>query len=170
MFPVKVSRNFFRLKSSSLLARLDVKRPSARYTSTMHDNDPELLELEKQRNLSLKQHRTSTPHQQIPGWNEHLATASEASVKADQVDTSSLSEMQNQTVSYIRNRHSAEDNSQSESVVKDEVSGPLSQLSELRDHVAGPLSGAPGVEDNEPGYIVKKTVTEKTEVYRPPGT
>lgn len=37
--------------------------------------------MEKQRNLSNKQHRTSTPLSNAPGWNEHLASASEASVK-----------------------------------------------------------------------------------------
>lgn len=39
--------------------------------------------MEKQRNLSNKQHRTSTPLPNAPGWNEHLASASEASVKVD---------------------------------------------------------------------------------------
>lgn len=72
--------------------------------STMHDNDPEvcykfrvpidvdsclnfcfrdkLLDEEKKRNLSGTQHRTSTPlRDEAPGWNESLASASEASVK-----------------------------------------------------------------------------------------
>lgn len=66
--------------------------------STMHDNDPEvgvlccvrcadqlmkkqILELEKNRNLRGIQHKTSTPHAHAPGWNEHLASASEASIK-----------------------------------------------------------------------------------------
>ena len=48
----------------------------------MHDNDPEILELEKKRNLSKQQHKTSTPHAHAPGWNEYLASASEASIKA----------------------------------------------------------------------------------------
>lgn len=47
----------------------------------MHDNDPHILELEKQRNLANKQHATSTPMSEAKGWNEHLATASEAYVK-----------------------------------------------------------------------------------------
>lgn len=63
----------------------------------MHDNDPEvcillscpgckltkdqILELEKNRNLRGVQHKTSTPHSHAPGWNETLASASEASVK-----------------------------------------------------------------------------------------
>lgn len=48
----------------------------------MHDNDPELLEREKRKNLEKKQHLTSTPHESTaPGWNEHLASSSEAHVK-----------------------------------------------------------------------------------------
>lgn len=49
----------------------------------MHDNDPELLEQEKQRNLQQKQHLTSTPHEHAPGWNEYLASTSEAYTKVD---------------------------------------------------------------------------------------
>ena len=65
----------------------------------MHDNDPEVrllatthpdllqnlllqtLEREKRRNLNGNQHKTSTPIDDAPGWNEDLATASEAHVK-----------------------------------------------------------------------------------------
>jgi hypothetical protein len=41
------------------------------------------LEREKHRNLKGEQHKTSntTPHDHAPGWNEPLASASEASVK-----------------------------------------------------------------------------------------
>lgn len=41
----------------------------------------QLLEQEKKRNLSKSQHKTSTPHKYAPGWNEYLASASEANVK-----------------------------------------------------------------------------------------
>lgn len=47
----------------------------------MHDNDPDLLEVEKKRNLENKQHATSTPISEAPGWNEYLATSSEAHIK-----------------------------------------------------------------------------------------
>lgn len=50
-------------------------------TSTIHDNNPEVLELEKQRNLAGKQHATSTPIPEAPGWNEQLATSSEAHIR-----------------------------------------------------------------------------------------
>ncbi|KAJ6564454.1 hypothetical protein B0H19DRAFT_1258899 [Mycena capillaripes] len=54
-----------------------------RFSSTMHDNDPETLEKEKERHLKGTQDKNSTPHEHAPGWNEPLASSSEASVKAD---------------------------------------------------------------------------------------
>jgi hypothetical protein len=47
----------------------------------VNDNDPDLLEVEKKRNLENKQHTTSTPISEAPGWNEYLATSSEAHIK-----------------------------------------------------------------------------------------
>jgi hypothetical protein len=65
----------------------------------MHDNDPEViltlpclctalirlyaqvLEREKRRNLARHPYQTSSPLDHSPGWNETLATASEANVK-----------------------------------------------------------------------------------------
>ena len=41
----------------------------------------QVLEQEKRRNLSKQQHKTSTPIDEAPGWNENLASASEAAVK-----------------------------------------------------------------------------------------
>ena len=78
-----------------------VSRMSLRNTSTMRNNGPgvrpptvttpmmlklltcvAILEKEKQRNLSRRPHKTSTPLPDVPGRNDHLASASEASVKA----------------------------------------------------------------------------------------
>ncbi|EKM58393.1 uncharacterized protein PHACADRAFT_252678 [Phanerochaete carnosa HHB-10118-sp] len=75
-----------------------------RYSSTMHENDPEVLEVEKQRNLSKKQHHTSTPIKNAPGWNHYLASASEAAVKADRSDHN-LHELQEETLHHIKQRH-----------------------------------------------------------------
>lgn len=47
----------------------------------MHNGDPDIIELEKKRNLSNEQGKTSTPHEFAPGWNEDLASVSEAYVK-----------------------------------------------------------------------------------------
>jgi hypothetical protein len=41
----------------------------------------QVLETEKHRNLNKKQHETSTPIKNAPGWNQYLASASEAAVK-----------------------------------------------------------------------------------------
>ncbi|KAJ7589022.1 hypothetical protein C8J56DRAFT_29515 [Mycena floridula] len=75
----------------------------------MHDNDPDVLEVEKTRNLSKIQHKTSSPHHEdnAPGWNEHLASSSEASVKADRSTIVSTTELQEKTVKYVKNRHHA---------------------------------------------------------------
>ncbi|KAK7033180.1 hypothetical protein R3P38DRAFT_2921212 [Favolaschia claudopus] len=110
-----------------------------RFSSTMHDNDPQTLEEEKGRNLSGTQHRTSTPHKHAPGWNEHLASASEASVKADK-DTMSPLDLQKTTVDYIHARHSPDEASYS------------------HDSVNGPLSGAKSDE-----VLVRKTIHEEHE-------
>jgi len=47
----------------------------------MHDNNPEVLEVEKQRNLAGKQHETSTRISRALGWSEELATSSEAYIR-----------------------------------------------------------------------------------------
>jgi len=112
----------------------------------MHDNDPRTLELEKQRNLANKQHATSTPIPEAEGWNEHLATASEAYVKADQ-SKDSLATLASKTVEYVRSRHSP-----------DERVGSREATYE-RDSVEGPLgSGTPEAPDPK--------VKAKTEVYK----
>ncbi|KAF8656254.1 hypothetical protein AX16_002690 [Volvariella volvacea WC 439] len=98
-------------------------------TSTMHDNDPELLETEKQRNLSGKQHKTSAPLSDAPGWNEYLASASEAGVKADRHQgAKDVSELQATTVEYIKSRHTPDERTEPTvaSYVREEVEGPLS--------------------------------------------
>jgi hypothetical protein len=130
----------------------------------MHDNDPEVLEREKQRNLLKIQHKTSTPHEHAPGWNEHLATASEASVKvlsssfssplphlvqADK-STGSIFDLQRKTVEYVSARHSPEDQS--------------CEATYSHDSVLGPLRSAEGAEDlhtHHEGVQKKKAVRSK---------
>ncbi|CAA7267022.1 unnamed protein product [Cyclocybe aegerita] len=97
----------------------------------MHDNDPEVLEREKHKNLTGKQGK-SAPHDHAPGWNETLATASEADVKADK-STGSPAELQASTVELLRARRSeieGEDGTGSTTAfyARDEVSGPLSSV------------------------------------------
>ncbi|TFK50143.1 hypothetical protein OE88DRAFT_1661721 [Heliocybe sulcata] len=100
---------------------------TTRAYSTMHDNDPELLEKEKHRNLQGKQHETSTPLHDAPGWNEHLASASEATVKADRSSHNDPEALQAHTVEYVQSRHHPEDrlSRRQDAQAKDEVAGPL---------------------------------------------
>ncbi|KAJ6531866.1 hypothetical protein B0H19DRAFT_966396 [Mycena capillaripes] len=119
--------------------------------STMHDNDPVTLETEKIRNLSGTQYKTSTPHKHAPGWNEHLASASEASVKADKdTGTASASDLQKTTVDYIQSRHSPD------------------EATYLRDQVDGPLSSATTESDgsHQPQVLVRETVHKTKEVLK----
>ncbi|KAJ7453100.1 hypothetical protein FB451DRAFT_1100384 [Mycena latifolia] len=117
---------------------------STRYSSTRHDNDPEVLEREKQRNLSNSQHKTSTPHEHAPGWNEHLASDSEATVKADRSDHSSPEQLQDATVDYTHSRHHGDEQPHSE---------------DGKEHMEGPLSSA-GPGEAKPDEKVKRTFSE----------
>jgi len=98
-------------------------------TSTMHDNDPEVLEREKRRNLTRQPYQTSSPLDHSPGWNEHLASSSEANVKADQ-DSSPVHNLAARTVAHLKARDLSEENIGSDD----------------RDEVSGPLRSAPGVD------------------------
>jgi len=94
--------------------------------STMHENDPEVLEREKRRNLTRQPYQTSSPLDHSPGWNERLASTSEANVKADQ-DRSSTHDLADRTVAHLKAKVSVEDGPESSTTRfdLDEVSGPL---------------------------------------------
>ncbi|KAF9787420.1 hypothetical protein BJ322DRAFT_1210255 [Thelephora terrestris] len=96
------------------------------YSSTVHDNNPDTLEIEKQRNLAQKQHLTSTPIHEAPGWNESLATSSEANVKADQ-SSDTPEALVSRTVKYVKSRYSAEDRvgSREATYERESIEGPL---------------------------------------------
>ncbi|KAF4613764.1 hypothetical protein D9613_007590 [Agrocybe pediades] len=104
--------------------------PRASHLSTMHDNDPDLLEREKARNLSGRTGKQfGSPHEHAPGWNEKLASSSEAAVKADRSDGTTI-ELQSRTVEHMKS---------SRAVEADEES---TNSASSRDSVEGPLSGA----------------------------
>ncbi|KAG1753361.1 hypothetical protein EDB19DRAFT_1668878 [Suillus lakei] len=146
-----------------------------RYTSTMHDNDAETLEREKRRNLSGTQHKTSTPIDDAPGWNEDLATASEAHVKADRSSTT-INDLQRKTVDYVNARHQPDEqmDHREASYLKDEVTGPLgtARVGEFEGVVgAGDLGiDQEGTDIESDGRTVKRHVVyeEITEVVREP--
>ncbi|KAF7797326.1 hypothetical protein EIP86_008521 [Pleurotus ostreatoroseus] len=116
---------------------------AVRYSSTVHDNDPETLEKEKHRNLNKEQHKTSTTIHNAPGWNEYLASASEAAVKADRAEITP-EQLAAQTVQHVRERHHG--NGTEERVDAYEASYE-------RDETTGPLRG--GVKE------VTKTIKER---------
>jgi len=122
-----VSRFAFRSASANTRATTSKLGGTGRSMSTMHDNDPETLETEKRRNLSNQQHKTSTPHAHAPGWNEHLASTSEADIKADKSTLSTTDELQSATLEYVRARYAPDDRMGPTTAYysKDEVSGPL---------------------------------------------
>jgi len=144
----------------------------------MHENDPELLDLEKKRNLSKNQHKTSTTHpDDAPGWNEYLASSAEAAVKADR-SSGSMSDMQQRTVKHLKDRHHTDHDP-----TPHPVEGPDSNVTEPgtttskmkdqngddglamheavyeRDEINGPLRSAKGEERK----VVEETVKRRLE-------
>ena len=84
------------------------------------------MEREKRRNLSGQQFGHSDPVKHAPGWNESLASSSEARIKADQ-DESSPSELAAQTINYVKKKYDPEERGAATNAdyPKEEVSGPL---------------------------------------------
>ncbi|CAE6466741.1 unnamed protein product [Rhizoctonia solani] len=119
---------FTRAIRPSVNAARRVAVPAPRYTS-QQTNDPEILEREKHRNLRGEQH---SPHTHAPGWNELLASDSEAHIKADKA-TGNPEEMAKSTLEYVRKQHP---DTWSETIrehtnapyVRDAVEGPLGAL------------------------------------------
>ncbi|KAG8845477.1 hypothetical protein FRB96_002495 [Tulasnella sp. 330] len=118
--------------------------------SHMSDNDPNILEREKHRNLHEKHDDSAHPHKKhAPGWSEPLASESEAHIKADQADIESPQELQKATTDYIKKRHHAEGVAEqvAETVssamhkVADKVSEvlPNGTSTDAKDEVGGPL-------------------------------
>ncbi|TFK27498.1 hypothetical protein FA15DRAFT_666347 [Coprinopsis marcescibilis] len=154
MIPISVSRPVLRgglqrMVAASAVSRGPVERHNSTrmYSSTMHDNDPEILEREKHRNLTGKTSSNLFPH--APGWNEKLASASEATVKADKSTDSPL-EMQKRTVDDIKLN-----------LDPDHRQGSTDALYTL-DEVTGPLKTARGLETTDEvivnaGKVVRNT-------------
>jgi len=116
----------------------------------MHDNDPEVLETEKHRNLRKEQHKTSSPIKNAPGWNQHLASASEAAVKADRSDVSPA-ELASTTIQYIKDRHHA--------APTGEERVDAREASYERDEITGPLKGSDaGVKEVHEREVIKERV------------
>ncbi|CAE6537119.1 unnamed protein product [Rhizoctonia solani] len=117
------------IRPSANVARR-VAVPAPRYTS-QRTNDPEVLEREKQKNLRGEQNST---HTHAPGWNELLASDSEAHIKADKAN-SNPEEMAKATLEYVKKQHP---DTWTETIrehtnapyMKDAVEGPLGALAQ----------------------------------------
>ncbi|KAK0450298.1 uncharacterized protein EV420DRAFT_1646538 [Desarmillaria tabescens] len=75
---------------------------TVRNTSSVHGNDPVLIEREKKKSLSKSRIQTSAPVDSAEGWNEFLATDSEVFVKADRNTGVSMADLQERTVTHMR--------------------------------------------------------------------
>ncbi|KAI0091200.1 hypothetical protein BDY19DRAFT_1046901 [Irpex rosettiformis] len=121
-----------------------------RFTSTVNENDPEVIDLEKQRNLRGEQHETSTPIKNAPGWNEYLASASEAAVKADRSELNlNPEQLAAETVHHIKDRHHSQ-------VVNGEERLDAYEASYERDDLDGPLNAS-----RKKNFKYQKTVSKK---------
>ncbi|ODQ49756.1 hypothetical protein SAICODRAFT_22165 [Saitoella complicata NRRL Y-17804] len=70
--------------------------------SQMSDNDPAKLQRAKERHL--KGEDKDKPMDDAPGWNETLASTSEAHVKADK-EEGTMEEFQKKTVQHVSKKH-----------------------------------------------------------------
>jgi hypothetical protein len=73
--------------------------------SHVSDNDPEVLEAEKRRNLSQQHEGSPLPPGAVPnapGWNPKLASDSEAVVKAERAGEMGIEEMVDETVRELK--------------------------------------------------------------------
>ncbi|KAI7907963.1 uncharacterized protein BX663DRAFT_492571 [Cokeromyces recurvatus] len=67
--------------------------------SHMSDNNPEVLEKEKEKSLKKKENKE---------WNEKLASHSEAAVKADKEQDKPISTLQNETIEELEKKSKEE--------------------------------------------------------------
>ncbi|KAF8183939.1 hypothetical protein BJ912DRAFT_538813 [Pholiota molesta] len=130
----------------------------------MHENDPEVLEREKQRNLKRGTiDLTSTPHEHAPGWNEALASASEAIVKAEKSGGDPQT-LQKVTVNYLKKGRVNSDNESSTTAYysKDEVTGPLKTAEGKNGKEDFVVKQGKVLEDEEGPNTIQKSLKEKT--------
>ncbi|OAD74713.1 hypothetical protein PHYBLDRAFT_144083 [Phycomyces blakesleeanus NRRL 1555(-)] len=72
-----------------------VSQQSMRATSHMSDNDPKILEEEKNKTLNSKNKE----------WNEKLASVSEAAIKAEHSPDKPVKELQEETKKQLKDSH-----------------------------------------------------------------
>lgn len=116
--------------------------------------DSDVLEAEK------RHHKPTPPHENAPGWNEELATESEAHVKADQAP-GTPSDLQARTVEHVRTQLTEE-----AVTINEEKEATSTTAFYERDEVTGPLKGAEGKEDLLAGYNNAPTTKKEVEGVR----
>jgi len=129
---------------------------SSTIQSNLHlSNNPEVL---RQLVKSREQYQTFSSIRNAPGWNQHLATPSEAAVKADRSDHQHLSEMTEDTLEYVQAEYSSET---AELSIRGKMSEPHAEYfmnderidareaSYERDEIWGPLKSSGVVNDTK---------------------
>ncbi|OCF35410.1 hypothetical protein I316_02960 [Kwoniella heveanensis BCC8398] len=106
--------------------------PSARVlsrglASSVHNNDPEVLDKEKAKNLQGKQDDSAPHKEHAPGWNENLASDSEANVKADQAAPTGKpgKDLQDKTVEHTHKKHRESPTESEEDIKADRGPNPF---------------------------------------------
>jgi hypothetical protein len=77
------------------------------FGSHVSDNDPEVLEREKQKSLDARKHPEAGLNggrglKNAPGWNERLASDSEAIVKAELEPEEDPKTLQQETIEFLK--------------------------------------------------------------------
>ncbi|OBZ72135.1 hypothetical protein A0H81_07656 [Grifola frondosa] len=124
------------------------------YSSTMHDNDP-----------TQNPAQNLPPIEDAPGWNQYLASASEANVKADRANVS-LADLQASTVKHVKERHHSEASNEPGVDTEHMDNGNTIESQEAvyeRDEISGPLAGAGSTSGGEftetfESEVIKKKV------------
>lgn len=160
--------------------------PHSHQTLTLIFPLRQVLETEKKRNLSNNQHSTSTPIRNAPGWNQYLASASEAAVKvcstlftislmpltrsnAYQADRSdhTFAELAAETVAHVKARHHDTDSPSSDpdrapstpaSAANGEDRVDAYEAVYERDDLTGPLNN-PAPKENIERVTIKERVS-----------
>eukprot|EP00879_Flechtneria_rotunda_P007295 GHRR01007653.1.p2 GENE.GHRR01007653.1~~GHRR01007653.1.p2 ORF type:complete len:151 (-),score=32.37 GHRR01007653.1:2873-3325(-) len=133
-FRIALSAANAAVPSQQLFAAVAARRISTRGVVAMghgshhSDNNPEILEQEKQRNLT-GQTPEIVPGQ--PGWNPALASDSEAAVRAEHSPSLPFEELQAHTIKVVQHLHRDD---KSDMPIPDEVHDP-SQAPAIRDNL-----------------------------------
>ena len=99
------------------------------FGSHKSDNDPEKIEKEKRKNLkgdpAKGKEQENHPIPGAAGWNEELASDSEAAVKADRHASDSIDELQNLSVKHLHGQVDEEPSASEKDPLKKGKANPV---------------------------------------------